>query len=72
MDFFPENWQDHRGKILGAILGIVIGIIILVFGFLKTAFIVLCAIIGYYIGKIIDGKESLRDILDKILPPGHR
>jgi len=72
MIFFSENWREHRGKILGAILGLIIGIIIIVFGFLKAVFIVLCTVIGYFIGKIIDAKESFRDILDKILPPGSR
>ncbi|TYP51638.1 DUF2273 domain-containing protein [Thermosediminibacter litoriperuensis] len=70
MDVFWELWQQHRGKILGAILGFLVGVLILVFGFLKAIFLISCAFLGYYIGKLLDKKESLRDILDKILPPG--
>lgn len=70
MDIFWELWQRHRGKLIGACVGFVIGLLILVFGFMKAIFLVFCAFIGYYIGKHIDKKEGLRDILDKILPPG--
>jgi len=72
VEFFSDKFQEHKGKILGAILGLIIGIIILVFGFFKTLFIIFTAIIGYIIGKFFDSKTSLRDYLDKILPPGVR
>ncbi|KXG78161.1 hypothetical protein AN618_05530 [Fervidicola ferrireducens] len=70
VDFFWELWEHHRGKLIGAIIGFGIGLLILVFGFIKAIFLVFCAFLGYYIGKHIDKKEGLRDILDKILPPG--
>ncbi|HHY03953.1 MAG TPA: DUF2273 domain-containing protein [Thermoanaerobacterales bacterium] len=70
MDSFFDNWQGNSGKIIGVLIGVIVGITILLFGFFKSIFIVFCAIIGYYIGKIVDNKESLRDVLDKILPPG--
>ena len=65
MDFLWELWNLHRGKIIGCILGLIIAIIIITFGFLKALFIILCTIIGYYIGKFIDNKEDIRDILIK-------
>ncbi|ADL08067.1 DUF2273 domain-containing protein [Thermosediminibacter oceani] len=70
MDVLWDLWQQHRGKILGAILGFLAGVLILVFGFIKAIFLISCVFIGYYIGKHLDKGESLRDILDKILPPG--
>lgn len=72
VDSFWELFREHRGKIIGGILGLFIGIIIILFGFFKTLFVILCAIIGYYIGKSTDSKNGLRDLLDKILPPGNR
>lgn len=72
MDFLHELWVEHRGKILGGIFGLIIGIIIIAMGFLKALFVILCTLVGYYIGKSIDNKEDIRDILDKILPPGSR
>jgi uncharacterized membrane protein len=65
-------WSMHRGKIIGGILGLIIAIIIISLGFLKAVFVILCTVLGYYIGKLIDNKEDIRDILDKILPPGNR
>lgn len=72
MDFFSEWLEQHRGKIIGGILGLVAGIIIITLGFFKALFIVLCSIGGFYIGNIIDNNISIRDIIDKILPPGSR
>lgn len=72
METFYEIWQKNRGKIIGALLGIIFAVIILLFGFFKALFVILCAIIGYYIGKIADNKESIREFLDRILPPGIR
>jgi uncharacterized membrane protein len=72
VDFLWELWTLHRGKIIGGILGLIIAIIIITLGFLKAVFVILCTVLGYYIGKSLDNKEDIRDILDKILPPGNR
>ncbi len=66
-----EIWQQHSGKIVGIILGLLIGIFIIVFGFFKTLFVFFCVIAGYTVGKRIDEKEDLMDILDRLLPPGY-
>lgn len=65
-----EIWQSHSGKIIGIISGMLTGIFILVFGFFHTLFVIFCMIAGYVIGKRIDEKEDIMDILGKILPPG--
>ena len=66
-----EIWQDHNGKIIGVLVGFVIGILILTFGFFQTLFVALCAAAGYVVGKRIDQKEDIMEILDKLLPPGY-
>jgi uncharacterized membrane protein len=65
-------WDKHRGKIIGVILGLVISLLIIIVGFFKGVFIILCCMAGYYIGRRIDNKENLREILEHILPPGYR
>jgi uncharacterized membrane protein len=71
VDYFSnDDFWKHKGKILGAMLGLLIGIIILVFGFFKTLFIVFSAAVGYFTGELFENKMSIRDYLDKILPPG--
>lgn len=69
-ELLAEIWQSHSGKIIGIITGMLAGIFILVFGFFHTMFVMLCMICGYVVGKRIDEKEDIMDILGKILPPG--
>ncbi|CUH94297.1 hypothetical protein P22_0363 [Propionispora sp. 2/2-37] len=66
-----EIWQNHNGKITGAVIGLFIGIFIITFGFFRTFFVLLCMVAGYIIGKRIDEKEDIMDILEKMLPPGY-
>lgn len=69
-------WHDHRGKISGFALGFVISLSILIFGFFKTLFVLICAGIGLFIGNKIDKNddlsetaENILDQLQKIIPP---
>ena len=72
MDILWELWQQHRGKNIRWYLRTYYWNYYNCLRFLKAVFVILCALLGYYIGKSIDNKESLRDLLDKILPPGNR
>lgn len=66
-----EYYYSHHGAIIGGIIGLVIGIAFLVFGFFKVLFIVLCVAVGYYIGKnVSEDKNFIRNIKDKLFPPG--
>jgi uncharacterized membrane protein len=40
----------------------------LIIGFFRVLFIIICAAIGYYIGKKIDNNESIVELIRKILP----
>lgn len=66
-----EIWQFHGGKILGCSVGFIVGILVLILGFFQTVFVLCCVIAGYTVGKRIDEKEDLMDILDRLLPPGY-
>ena len=66
-----EFYKSHHGGINGALMGLVLAIFFLVVGFFKTVFIALCVGIGYYIGsKITEDRDYIRNLLDRILPPG--
>lgn len=68
-----EIWRAHSGKIMGVSIGLILGILILAIGILHALFVLFCMVVGYVIGKWIDDKEDLMEILDKLLPPGtHR
>jgi uncharacterized membrane protein len=68
---FEQIWQQHSGKIIGVLLGFILGLLIIVFGFFRTLFVLLCVVAGFIVGKRIDEKEDIMDILDKLLPPGY-
>lgn len=70
-ELLERVWQHHNGKIIGMFIGMFIGIFILVFGFFHTMFVMFCMISGYIVGKRIDEKEDIMDILGKLLPPGY-
>jgi uncharacterized membrane protein len=66
-----EIWLHHSGKISGVTIGLLVGIFILAVGFFQTLFVMICVIIGYVVGKRIDEKEDIMDILEKLLPPNY-
>lgn len=70
-ELLEEIWQNHSGKIVGVFVGFLTGVLIILLGFFQTLFVLLCVIAGYVVGKRIDEKEDLMDILDKLLPPGY-
>ncbi|CAJ1002981.1 MULTISPECIES: DUF2273 domain-containing protein [Bacillales] len=63
-----ELLWEHKGKLLGVAAGLFFGIIYLFVGFWDTLVIVVFVGTGYYIGRKLDHKEDLREILDRILP----
>ncbi|MTI94890.1 MAG: DUF2273 domain-containing protein [Firmicutes bacterium] len=63
-----SSLRSAGGRIIGTIVGLVIGLLWAMFGFWKTAFIILCAVAGYLVGKALDGDEGLETILRRLLP----
>ena len=63
-----ELLWEHKGKLVGIGAGLFFGIIYLRVGFWYTLVFVVFVGTGYYIGRKLDDKEDLRDILDRILP----
>ncbi|WP_019122825.1 DUF2273 domain-containing protein [Brevibacillus massiliensis] len=59
---------EHKGKVLGVLAGLLFGIIFLIVGFWKTVVFILFVAAGFFIGRKLDDKEDLREILDRILP----
>lgn len=66
-----QFYEAHRGGLNGAGIGLAVALTILLLGFFKTLFIALCIGVGYYIGKKLnEDKEYIKNLLDRILPPG--
>ncbi len=66
-----EFYLTHRGEVIGIAAGLVTSVLILVIGFFKVLFIAIFIALGYYIGKwIANDKDYLKNLLDRMLPPG--
>lgn len=64
LNYFYKN----KGKIIGLLLGLIFSILTLTIGFFRTVFIVICTVLGYYIGKKIDNNEDVIELLQRIMP----
>lgn len=65
-----DIFRNNRGKCIGAFIGFVIAVLALSLGFFRTLFMVICILIGYYIGKKKDNKESIIEVIERFLPDG--
>ena len=70
-DKFKEFYNKNKGAVNGALAGLVMSIVLLKMGILQTIFIILCVLMGYFIGeKLSKDKNYITTLLDRILPPG--
>lgn len=58
-NLLEDIWEKHRGASAGAAAGVMLAVSILLFGFWPMLFIVLCGIIGMYLGRKIDRGENV-------------
>jgi uncharacterized membrane protein len=58
-------FRNVQNKIIGAFIGLAIGSLIITIGLMKAMFIVLCMILGYYIGKKKDKHENILILFQK-------
>ncbi|MGI6066538.1 MAG: DUF2273 domain-containing protein [Bacillota bacterium] len=63
---FSDLWTYHKGKTVGIIIGLAFGLMVVIFGFFQAAFIMLCMIIGYFIGRRVDDNVNFRDVMDRV------
>lgn len=67
-ELIGDLWQNHRCKMVGLLLGLVIGMAILLFGFWNTVFVLLCGLLGLFIGIKLDKGEDFLAHMDRFFP----
>ena len=71
-NFVIDIFESHRTRKFGFIAGLITGAAILIIGFFNTLFIVLCGVIGLFVGSRFDSKDDLVEKLlrklDELLP----
>lgn len=64
-------YRNNYWGINGAVIGLLLGLALVFWGLFKTVIIAICVLVGYFIGrKLQKDRNFLRNLLDKILPPG--
>ena len=66
-EYIINLFNQNRGKCLGLTIGIIFAAFVLIIGFFRTLFILICAYIGYYIGRKIDNNEDLIEFFENLL-----
>lgn len=59
----------YKGRILGSLVGFFTGLVWVFSGFWRAMAFILCIVAGYYFGKKIDQRFSVREFINKIFPP---
>ncbi len=71
-NFVIDMFESHRTRKVGFIAGLCTGAAILLLGFFNTLFIVLCGLVGLFVGSRFDSKDDLVEKilikLDEVLP----
>ncbi len=68
---FLDMLKDKNAGLVGAALGFLLALLLVIFGLLKTFFILLVTLAGYFLGvRLFSDKERLKNFLDKLIPPG--
>lgn len=64
--FLTQILEEHRGKTIGIAIGLAAAILFLSFGFWRALFIIICIVIGYFIGKRFDEDQNFNQWVKKI------
>lgn len=65
MDLKNPKFKEYKYRLIFSLVFLTIGILLLLIGFWKTLFLLLCVLIGYLIGLIID-KNLLLNFIEKL------
>jgi uncharacterized membrane protein len=73
-DFWNRIIDNLKGKnpgLIGGLTGLTLALSLVIFGFFKTLFIIAMTALGIFLGvRYFNNKEAIRNLLDKIMPPG--
>lgn len=68
-NFWLDFLIHHGGKVIFTILGLIFGLIVLSKGFFAAFFLLICLVVGYFLGKQFDDGGKMASLLEKLFPP---
>lgn len=60
---------ERKGRLIGIFVGLLTGLLWAFLGWWRAVIFLFCLALGYFIGYRLDHKDSLREIIEKVLPP---
>ncbi|MEG1500511.1 MAG: DUF2273 domain-containing protein [Clostridiales bacterium] len=66
LNILLQTWESHKGKIIGITLGLLFGIGVITYGFWPALFVFFCVFLGFFFGKKIDNRMSIKETVEKI------
>jgi uncharacterized membrane protein len=60
-------WTNLRRRWQGFILGCLLWLFWMIFGFWWTILLLVLAVIGFVVGRVLEEHQSWKDVLDKLL-----
>ena len=64
-------YRNNYWGINGGLIGLALGLALVFLGLVKTIILAVCILGGYFVGRMLQkDKNFLKNLLDKILPPG--
>ncbi len=64
-------YRNNYWGVNGALVGLLLGLCLVFLGLVKTIILAACILAGYFVGRMLQkDKNFLKNLLDKILPPG--
>ncbi len=65
-DYFYRVLNEHWGKVLGGVVGLIIALLLVIFGFWRGLFIIICVLAGVYVGSRYEKSEEVRDFFRRL------
>lgn len=65
-DLFQKLIENHRNKVIGVIIGLLFGLCVVKYGFWQSVFILICVLVGLFIGKKLDDKVDIKSTVERI------
>jgi len=65
-ELFSNLIENHRNKVIGVIIGLLFGLSVIKYGFWQSVFILICVLVGLFIGKKLDDKVDIKSTVEKI------
>lgn len=63
---------EHPGKVLGSIFGFIVGWVMVLFSPIDGLYLAVCVVVGYLVGRHLDSRRTIRDVLEDLFPPQER